>query len=205
MAKYKVSYFDMPASRGEECRLALVLSGEDFEDDRIAFKDWPDRKKQMPFGAIPVLTVEGQGMLCHSNAILNYLGTAHGLRPTDAWQAARHDGIMESVEEMRIKIWAALRTGQTEEEKKTIRLEMAETVIAPWAQNIQSFIVGPFLFGEKIHVADLKLWALCQWLTTGVIDHLPTELLAPYERLTALHAAVAADPRIAAFRATHAK
>ena len=35
MTKPKLTYFDAPVSRGEECRLALHLAGVDFEDDRL--------------------------------------------------------------------------------------------------------------------------------------------------------------------------
>ena len=35
MSKPKLTYFDAPVSRGEECRLALHLAGIDFEDVRI--------------------------------------------------------------------------------------------------------------------------------------------------------------------------
>ena len=33
--KYKLTYFDVSASRGEECRMALYVAGVDFEDHRI--------------------------------------------------------------------------------------------------------------------------------------------------------------------------
>lgn len=35
MSKPKLTYFDAPASRGEECRLALHIAGVPFEDNRI--------------------------------------------------------------------------------------------------------------------------------------------------------------------------
>lgn len=205
MAKYKLSYFDMAGSRGEECRLALVLADQDFEDDRIAFADWQAHKTKTPFGSVPVLTVEGKGALCQSNAILNYIGTLYGLRPKDPFEAAKHDGVMDAVEEVRSKIWAALRTGQTDEEKQAAREVLAQEVIAPFATCLQDYISGPFVTGQKLQVADLKVWALCQWLTGGAIDHLSPEVLAPFKKLTEIHRAVAAEPKVAAFRAKHQK
>ena len=44
MTKPKLTYFDAPASRGEECRLALHLSGVDFEDVRVKAPEWPAAK-----------------------------------------------------------------------------------------------------------------------------------------------------------------
>ena len=59
MSKPKLIYFDAPVSRGEECRLALHLSGVDFEDVRIASGDWPALKPKTPFGSLPVLELPG--------------------------------------------------------------------------------------------------------------------------------------------------
>lgn len=205
MSKITLSYFDLAASRGEECRLALILAGVDFVDDRISHKDWAARKEQMPFGAVPVLTVEGEGVLAQSNAILTYIGSKYGLRPTELFQAAHHDSVMEAVEEMRFKLWSTLRQGNTDEEKKAVRLELVAGPLTTWAAQIEAQIRGPFVCGEQIQVADLKLWSICQWLVSGVIDFVPTNVLAPYNKLMSIHFKVAAEPKIAAFRTLHTK
>ena len=54
MTKPKLTYFDAPVSRGEECRLALHIAGIDFEDDRIKGPDWPALKPKTPYGSMPV-------------------------------------------------------------------------------------------------------------------------------------------------------
>ena len=69
MTKAKLIYFDAPVSRGEECRLALHVVGLPFEDERVNRDQWAARKASTPFGALPVLTVEGR-QLAQSNAIL---------------------------------------------------------------------------------------------------------------------------------------
>ena len=55
MNKPKLTYFDAPVSRGEECRLALHLAGIDFEDERINAAMWRAMKEQTPYGGRPVL------------------------------------------------------------------------------------------------------------------------------------------------------
>ena len=74
MALYKLTYFDTATSRGEECRLALHVAGLPFEDDRLNRDQWTARKASTPFGALPVLAVEGR-QLAQSNAI--QIGRAH--------------------------------------------------------------------------------------------------------------------------------
>src|SRR5512134_2864059 len=101
MNKPRLIYFDAPVSRGEECRLALHVAGIDFEDVRIKGADWPALKGQTPYGGLPVLELPGKPPLAHSNAILVLIGRRHGLHPADDFEAARHEGVMQHVEDLR--------------------------------------------------------------------------------------------------------
>ncbi|HEY3498983.1 MAG TPA: glutathione S-transferase N-terminal domain-containing protein, partial [Polyangiaceae bacterium] len=73
MTKPRLTYFDSPRSRGEECRLALVLAGVDFEDRRLARSEWPAFKATTPFGGLPIFEIEGKPPVSQSNAILGYI------------------------------------------------------------------------------------------------------------------------------------
>ena len=44
MANLKLTYFDFHGGRGEPARLALSIGGIPFDDDRVAFADWEQRK-----------------------------------------------------------------------------------------------------------------------------------------------------------------
>src|SRR5207247_8124967 len=78
MAKTKLTYFDAPISRGEECRIALHLAGVDFEDVRIKPADWPALKPQTPYGGMPIFEVAGKPPIAHVNAILPLIGRMYG-------------------------------------------------------------------------------------------------------------------------------
>jgi prostaglandin-H2 D-isomerase / glutathione transferase len=190
MPKIKLTYFDFAGSRGEECRLALHLAGVDFQDDRLANGVWPQLKPDTPFGSLPVLEVEGKGRLAQSNAILRYVGTQHGLHPSDPWEAARHDAILAVCEELRGKLGHSLTT-KDEDEKKRLREELAKGYLQQWGRSVEQQIGdGPFLAGNKIHVADLKLFIVANWLTKGTLDHIPTDVFADYPKLNRLVDAV---------------
>ena len=47
--------------------------GVDFEDVRIDFKDWPQMKKTMKYGQVPLLEVDGQ-QLFQSGAMVRWAG-----------------------------------------------------------------------------------------------------------------------------------
>ena len=192
MAKPKLSYFDAPVSRGEECRLALVVAGVDFEDDRV--RDWPARKAAMPFGAMPVLEMPGHPPLGQSNAILVLVGRLHGLHPEDPFEAGRHEAILEYAEELRHKASPAVK--MSDELKKTTRESFASTYVPAWGANVERQIAGPFFGGAAIHVVDCKLFMIVRFLRGGALDHVPTTVLDPFPKLLALHDAVRDHARV---------
>ncbi len=188
MTKPKLTYFDAPASRGEECRLALHLAGVDFEDVRVKGPDWPAVKAQTPFGSVPTFEIPGKPVLAQSNAILVYIGREHGLHPKDNFEAARHEMIMGHVEDLRHAIAATLR--MPDDEKRRVREALAETTIPAWCAAAEKQITGPFFGGPKIQVADVKLFMMARWLTGGKLDHIPTTIVAGFPKLVGVHDAV---------------
>lgn len=196
MTQPKLTYFDFSGSRGEECRLALFLAGVDFEDERIKFGDWSDLKPTTPFGALPTLAVEGKGTLPECNSILTWVGRQHGLHPQDPWEAARHEALMSATEHLRYKLGATLQL--SDDEKKTAREALLQGAIPRFGRGVEAQIGdGPFLAGDRINVADLKLYMITRWLTTGVFDHVPPTVFDDYPRLMALSSAVDVHPKVA--------
>ncbi|MEE9384120.1 MAG: glutathione S-transferase family protein [Nannocystaceae bacterium] len=197
MPKLKLTYFDFPGGRGEDCRIALHIANADFEDDRLDGKNWPDRKAHTPFGALPVLEVEGKGQLAQANAILRYVGQAHNLHPTDSWEAARHESIMGAVDDLRAK---ANNSGQSkdDDEKRQAREEFASGYLHGWGGNVEAFIgEGPFVAGEKLNVVDLKLFVVVRWLVNGGLDYVPATVFEAFSKLMRQFAAVRDHEKVA--------
>jgi glutathione S-transferase len=189
MTKPKLIYFDAPVSRGEECRLALHLAGIDFEDVRIKGADWPAMKEQTPYGALPVLEQPGRPPLAHSTAILVMIGRAHGLHPSDDFDAARHEGMMQHVEDLRGVVGPTIR--MSEPEKKAAREVLVESYLPAWARSAEKNILGePFFGGAKLNVVDLKLHMAVRWFIGGKVDYIPATVFAGYPKLMRVHDAV---------------
>jgi prostaglandin-H2 D-isomerase / glutathione transferase len=189
MTKPKLIYFDAPVSRGEECRLALHLAGIDFEDERIDSAAWPAMKEQTPYGGLPVLELPGYPPLAHSNAILVLIGRRHGLHPADDSEAARHEGMMQHVEDLRGVVGPTIRMGNAE--KKAAREAMVAGFLPAWARSAERNILGePFFGGAKLHVVDLKLHMAVRWFIGGKVDHIPATIFAGYPKLMRVHDAV---------------
>lgn len=197
MPRYTLVYFDIPGNRGEEIRLALHLAGQEFTDVRLkgtpAFARF---KPKAPFGAVPFLEVEGMGTLGETSAILCYLGRAHGLHPTDPWQAARHEALMSATADVHTRIGFSIHTDD-DAEKKRLREDLAADTLPSWAAAVEKQLgSGPFLAGDHPNVADIRLYMTTHWIRRGVLDHLAKDLFAPYPKLNALTDAFAAHPRV---------
>jgi glutathione S-transferase len=189
MTKARLIYFDAPVSRGEECRLALHLAGIEFEDVRINAAAWPAMKEQMPYGGLPVLELPGHTPLAHSNAILVLIGRRHGLHPSDDFEAARHEGMMQHVEDLRAVVAPTIRMGEAE--KRTAREAIVAGFLPAWARSAEKNILGePFFGGAKLHVVDLKLHMAVRWFIGGKVDHIPATIFDGYPKLMGVYSAV---------------
>ena len=202
MNKPKLTYFDAPVSRGEECRLALHLAGVDFEDERIPRANWAAMKEQMPYGALPVLTLPGKPPIGQTNAILSLVGSRYGLHPTDDFEAARHEGMMQHVEDLRAALSPTLR--MPEPEKKLAREALVADYFPAWARRVEKNMLGaPFFGGSKLQVVDIKLFVAVRWFNGGVVDYVPATIFDAYPKLTGVHNAVRDHAGVKAWYAKH--
>jgi glutathione S-transferase len=163
-------------------------------------EQWQARKATAPFGALPMLTLEGKPPLAQSNAILRMIGGEHGLLPKDPWESARHEAMMCAVEEMRGKLGPTNRI-KDPAEKQAAREALAKTYYPEWCAQVEKQIVGPFLGGAALSVADLKLFVSMGMLLAGKIDHVPPSTFEPFPKLRALVDAVKQHPKVAAWYA----
>ena len=137
--------------------------------------DWASRKAQTPFGALPVLEVDGQ-VVAQSNAINRYVGKLADLYPSNSWQAALCDEAMEAVEDITNKIGATLFL--PEEQKKAQRKELAEGPFRSLTRLQQRLEAhgGRYFSADRLTVADLKVFVWIRHLKSGALDHMPGDL-----------------------------
>jgi glutathione S-transferase len=179
MSKLQLSYFDFRNGRGEAARLALVLGGMAFTDDRIALADWPTRREQMFFHAVPVLERDGDS-LSQSCAITRYVGRLTGLYPEDAWEAARCDEIMETVEELTAKLVATFAFKDDEAAFREARRKLGEEVFPFFLERLHTRLIeagGEYFADDRATVADLSMAVWIRNLTSGNLDHIPADVV----------------------------
>ena len=198
MSKPVLTYFDFPGGRGEDCRIALHAAGVEFTDERINPKTWSERKASTPFGRLPAFSHKGVSV-GGSNPILSLIGRENGLHPTDPLQAARHEGIMDEVEAIRAYLFPTVRP--PEEEREAQRTEYANGPLQQAFSNLSDQISGPFVAGEDLSVADLKVFILLRFFRSGNYDFVPTTIFDDHPKLVALFEAVSAHNAVTSWYA----
>jgi glutathione S-transferase len=176
MAKLKLTYFDFHGGRGEAARMALSIGGVDFEDDRISFSEFSRRKSEFPFGAVPVLQVDGR-VVSQSNGINRYVGKLVGLYPSDPWEAALCDEAMDAIEDIGHKIQATFDLPDAD--KKPRRQALADGPLTFFLTRFQQRLEahgGQHFAGDSLSMADLKVFVWIRYLKSGTLDHVPTDI-----------------------------
>jgi prostaglandin-H2 D-isomerase / glutathione transferase len=177
MSKLKLTYFDFDGGRGEPARLALRIGGVAFEDNRIPAPEWPKQRDQTPFRALPVLEVDGKA-ITQSNTINRYVGKLAGLYPKDDWQAALADEVMDAAEDLGSRLGATIAMGDAE--KKKVREALAADALPRHLETLAARLTaagGEYFADKRLTVADLKVFMLIRWLRSGVIDHIPKDIV----------------------------
>jgi glutathione S-transferase len=201
MAKVIVTYFDFSGSRGEEVRLALIIAGVDFEDNRISREAFAKLKPDLPFASLPILEIHGHGVFGQTNAILRLIGRQHGLHPEEMFEAALHDALMDAAEDLRTRISPTMRIPDADE-KRAARQQLAGNYIPQWGRCVERLIGdGPFVGGDRPSVADIKLYMVDKWISSGSVDDIPRDLFDPFPRLKAVADGIGGLPAVVAWYA----
>lgn len=202
MPQLRLSYFDFEGGRGEAARLALSMGDIAFEDHRIPVPSWATVREAMPFHALPVLEVDGEA-ITQSNAINRYVGRLAGLYPEDALDALRCDEIMDAVEDVTTQVVATFGM-EDAHALRTTREALVGGPIRLYLERLQDILVargGAYFAAKRLTVADLKVYVWVRNLRSGILEHIPKDLVDRVAPALAEHSdRVEADPRIAAYQ-----
>jgi len=187
--KLKLIYPDFPFWRAETSRLALFIGGIEFEDFRPTREEITKMKTDgtFPFGQFPVLQVNGK-TIAQTGAIARFCGKLSGLYPTkDDFAAAKVDEVIDLATDITNQMRPALR--ETDSKLRLeMRMELSRTVLPLWLGFLEKLLRDNgdtgFFVGKSISVADLAIWRLCAWISGGIIDGIPTNLMEGFPLLS---------------------
>lgn len=175
----KLIYFNL-TGRAEPTRLALAIGGYEFEDERVTFEEFGEIRETgvYPFKSLPVMIVDGE-TYAESDAMLRYAGKLSGLYPKDARAAMKVDMILSVLE----TITTALFKDKTAEARAKFVGEDIPRYFKP-INEMYAATDGPFLLGNEMSIADLKIAVMVVWLNAAkILDHIPAGTLNKYEAM----------------------
>jgi glutathione S-transferase len=202
MNKLKLTYFDFSGGRAEPARLAMHIGEIPFEDYRFAPGDFAEVRKATPLNQVPTLHVNDL-QITQSDAITRYVGKLAGLYPDDHLQALLCDEVLGALEDINVKLGATF--GKTGEDLKNARDALTTDTLPRylrWLQNQLESHGEAFFSDNRLTIADLKCFVILRWLSSGKLDHIPSDLVetvAP--KLKAYMNRVAELPAIAQYYA----
>ena len=177
MQKYKLIYFDIPGGRGEPLRMAMHAAGIDYTDERWTFPEFGEKRSELRFRAVPVLEIDGK-VVTQSNAIGRYLGKQAGLYPDDPVQALYCDEVCDAVEDM---IHYIVQTfGLKGDDLRQAREQLVETRLKTFIAGFDELLQrggGEYFANNALTMADLKMFVQISSMTSGNLEHIPTDLI----------------------------
>ena len=205
--KITLYYFKIPFWRAEVTRLSLFISDIPFNDHRIEGDEYDEFKKTgklpngkiAPFKQLPVLEVDGK-IFAQTGAIARYCGKLSGLYPKDDdYKSALIDQIIEAAQDINFLVTLSGRD-KDPEKKKVARDILATRHLPKWFQYLENLNKqneqSIYFVGKDLTIADLAIWRLLGWLTSGLLDGVPTKILEIYPNLIKLRKEIYKNPKV---------
>jgi len=206
--KMKLIYLDHHYWRAECSRVALFLADIPFEDARMSYEKMY-ASGALTFGTFPSLVVEGKGTINQTQAIAAYVGKLSGFYPSDPFLQAKADEAIDALTDVSELVTATMQERDPQRKIKwrqhLISSNGRMTMILSGLEALchQNGFNGR-IAGCDLTVSDFAIWRAVGWLSSGVIDGIhPTYIQSSFPGLWAVHVAVDALPKLAAWKAAH--
>lgn len=197
--KLQFIYGDMPFWRAEVGRLALHFGEIDFDDIRINRDEFSYLKENgklfngtsIPFHQIPCLIIDNIS-IAQTGAIGRFCGKLSGLYPKNSpIEAAKIDQYIDFVTDLNI-LFLSTNNIQDKAKKVFAREELVQGPLKRKLNMLENCIPEDleWVASNKISIADIAIWRLIGWFTSGVIDGFPKDMIAVFPKLRSLCLAV---------------
>jgi len=198
--KIKVYYWDFNFWRAEVIRCGLFLQNIPFEDirdrDKIA-----EAKPKAPLGAFPIVDIDGT-ILSQTQAIASYIGKlgtvfdyeAAGVNKTEAFYPRMYPADDDYMGQFKCDEIINVCTDVTGTVGSTFGLPADQQeakrkeLIAPGSGRLHKHCAGldsilcagspGIACGTTLTVADICVWRLVNWLSAGILDHIPKDFVS---------------------------
>ena len=191
----KIYYSHTPFWRAEVLRVSLFIKDIPFEDIRVSREEFvhliktgflPNGKKA-PFHQLPVIEAEGK-IIGQTGAIARYCGKASNLYADDNLKAAKIDQIIDAATDITNLVSPTIREKDLDKKMDDRKL-LVNKLLPRWFRYLENLLSEDesAWFVEKMSIADVAIWRLLGWLTSGIIDGIPTSIIDDFPKLKNVH------------------
>ena len=200
----KIYYSHTPFWRAEVLRVSLFIKDIPFEDIRVSREEFvhliktgflPNGKKA-PFHQLPVIEAEGK-IIGQTGAIARYCGKASNLYADDNLKAAKIDQIIDAATDITNLVSPTIREKDLDKKMDDRKL-LVNKLLPRWFRYLENLLSEDesTWFVEKMSIADVAIWRLLGWLTSGIIDGFPTSIIDDFPKLKNVHHQVHTHPKV---------
>ena len=200
----KIYYSHLPFWRAEVLRVSLFIKDIPFEDVRVSREEFihmiktgflPNGKRS-PFHQLPVMEVDGE-IIGQTGAIARYCGKISNLYADDMLKAAKIDQIIDAATDITNVVSPTIRE-KDEVKKIEDRKILVNKLLPRWFRYLENLLLedDSTWFVEKMTIADIAMWRLLGWLTSGIIDGIPTSIVDDFPKLKNIHHQVHTHPKV---------
>ena len=201
----KIVYFDFPFWRAEVARISLFKGNVSFDDIRVNGEDFKYIKEHgkmkdgtlVPFRQLPILVVEGK-TIAQTGAIARICGKMSGLYPEEIIEAGKVDQIIDTATDINVLLRPSMRENDLVK-RKAMRVELAQNDLPKYFGYLENILADNkthWFVSDKMSIADIAIWRLMGWITSGVVDDIPKDILNPLKNLNKLYNEVEKDQKV---------
>ena len=203
--KLSFIYLDTPFWRAEVGKIALYIGGIEFENKIITREEFQRVKVEghlddgtiIPFHQLPCLIVDGIP-IAQTGGISRFCGKLSGIYPTnDDLLAARIDQFVDIATDITVLIFSC-GVNEEEEIRRAKRRELSRGDLARKLRMLDKNITddGDWVVQPSMGLADIAIWRLMGWLSSGQVDGIPTNILDDFPKITRVCSAVDISTKI---------
>ena len=195
--KISLIYFDFPFWRAEIARLSLFLGNIEFEDVRITRDEFQrvksdgqlDNGIKIPFNQLPCLVVD-EVSIAQTGGIARFCGKLANLYPqNNNLEAAKIDQFIDMATDLTVLV-ASTKV----EDRNNLVIGELSRKLSILNKSIE--LSNNYLVNNNISIADIAIWRLMGWLTSGSLDGIPLDLLKEHENISKICLLVDKHPKV---------
>mgnify|MGYP001361791502 CR=1 FL=1 len=185
----KLIYFDFNFWRVDILRLCLSFSNIPYEFERVPRQAWKNRKKEFPFGQLPIMIVDKK-IYAHTHSLARFCATRSNLYDKDEHKILIIDQVLDWANEITNQIAPSIRAAMREknfEKSKKLRKEFIDNDLLIWFSYLEKLFdrssSEKVFFNDKFSIADITAWRVIFWFCSGKLEQINTDFIKEFPLL----------------------